>query len=217
MTDSERQYKYFDLVTAAFVASLLVTNTVASKLFAPIDGFYFNGGALLIPINYIFGDVLTEVYGYTRSRRVIWIGFGASAFMSLCYWIVGIIPPAPTWPNQSAYDAILGVVPRIVGASLIAYFAGEFTNSYVLAKMKILTKGQHLWSRTIGSTVVGQAVDTAVFVTLAFYGTQSFSIIATVSVSIYLLKVLIEAIATPVTYKVVSFSQAGGESGLLRL
>jgi hypothetical protein len=200
-----RGYKYFDLVTAAFVASLLVTDTVASKLFAPVAGLTFNGGALLIPLNYIFGDVLTEVYGYSRSRRVIWTGFFGAGFMSLCYWVVGLIPPAPTWPNQQAYDAILGVVPRIVTASLLAYFMGEFTNSFVLAKMKIATKGRYLWTRTIGSTIAGQAVDTVTFVILAFYGTQAFKVILSVSVSIYVLKVALEALATPITYKIVNF------------
>jgi queuosine precursor transporter len=205
-------YRYLDLVTAGFVASLLVTNTVASKVFAPIWGLTFNGGALLIPINYIFGDVLTEVYGYARARRVIWIGFAAGAFMSLAYLLVGLVPPAPSWPHQEAYNAILGVVPRIVAASLIAYFLGEFTNSFVLAKMKVLTKGRYLWTRTIGSTLAGQAVDTAVFVVLAFYGTQAFSVIASISISIYLLKVLIEVVATPLTYKIVNYlKKAEGE------
>jgi uncharacterized integral membrane protein (TIGR00697 family) len=205
-------YRYLDLVTAGFVTALLVTDTVASKVFAPIWGLTFNGGALLIPINYIFGDVLTEVYGYARARRVIWIGFAAAAFMSLAYWLVGLVPPAPSWPHQGAYDAILGVVPRIVAASLIAYFLGEFTNSFVLAKMKLLTKGRYLWTRTIGSTLAGQAVDTAVFVVLAFYGTQAFGVIASISISIYLLKVLIEVVATPLTYKIVNhLKKAEGE------
>lgn len=200
-----KPYKYFEVIVAGFVASLLITDTVASKIFSPIWIFSLNGGALLIPINYIFGDILTEVYGYAHARRVIWLGFFAAGFMSLAYWVVGQIPSAPTWSHQAAYDTILGIVPRIVFASLTAYFFGEFANSYVLAKMKILTKGRFLWTRTIGSTLVGQAVDTLVFVVLAFYGTQNFGVIASLSVSIYVLKVLIEIIATPITYRVVGF------------
>ena len=137
MSSVPRPYKYFDVLMAGFVTSLLVTGTVASKLFAPIVGLIFNGGALFIPINYILGGILTEIYGYARTRRVIWIGFFAAGFMSLGYWAVGQVPPAPTWPHQAAYDSILGVVPRIVAASLTAYLLGEFTNSFVLAKMKI--------------------------------------------------------------------------------
>lgn len=200
-----RAYKYLDLLTAAFVALLLITGTVASKLFAPVAGMTFNGGVLFIPFNYLCGCVLTEVYGYARTRRVIWTGFLAAAFMSLGYWVVGRIPAAPTWPHQAAYDSILGVVPRIVLASLIAYFFGEFTNSYVLAKMKIFTQGKHLWTRTVGATLASQAVDTTVFVVMAFYGTQAFGVILSLSVSIYLLKVAIEIVATPLVYRITSF------------
>ena len=207
-----KAYQYFDLLTAAFVASLLITDTVASKLFAPMAGLAFNGGALFIPINYLCGCILTEVYGYARARRVIWTGFVAAAFMSLGYWVVGYIPAAPTWPHQAAYDSILGVVPRIVGASLTAYFFGEFTNSLVVAKMKILTQGKHLWTRTVSATLASQAVDTVVFVVLAFYGTQNFGVIASLSVSIYLLKVAIEIVATPLVYRITSFlKRAEGE------
>lgn len=205
MPSAEKPHKYLDLLVAAFVASLLVTGTVASKIFAPIAGLIFNGGALFIPINYILGGILTEVYGYARARRVIWAGFFAAAFMSLSYWVVGRIPPSPTWPLQAAYDSILGAVPRIVAASLTAYFLGEFTNSYVLAKMKIFTRGRYLWTRTVGSALAGQAVDTFVFVILAFYGTQAFGVLASISVSIYLLKVTIEITATPFVYKIVNF------------
>ena len=205
MSSVPRPYKYFDVLMAGFVTSLLVTGTVASKLFAPIVGLIFNGGALFIPINYILGGILTEVYGYARTRRVIWIGFFAAGFMSLGYWAVGQVPPAPTWPHQAAYDSILGVVPRIVAASLTAYFLGEFTNSFVLAKMKIFTKGRYLWTRTIGSTLAAQAVDTVVFVGVAFYGTQTLPVIGSLSVSIYVLKITIEIVATPLIYKIVSF------------
>jgi queuosine precursor transporter len=212
MSSVSRSYKYFDLLVAGFVTSLLVTGTVASKLFAPVAGLILNGGALFIPINYMLGGILTEVYGYARARRAIWAGFFAAAFMSLSYWAVGRIPPAPTWPHQAAYQAILGVVPRIVMASLMAYFLGEFTNSFVLAKMKIFTKGRYLWMRTVGSTLMGQAVDTVVFVVLAFYGTQALGVLVSLSVSIYLLKVGMEITATPLIYKIVNFlKKAEGE------
>jgi len=205
MRAASRPYKYLDLLTVAFVTSLLITGTVASKLFAPVEGMIFNGGALFIPFTYLCGCILTEVYGYARARRVIWTGFCAAAVMSFGYWAVGRIPAAPTWPYQAAYDAILGVVPRIVAASLTAYFLGEFTNSFVLAKMKILTQGKRLWTRTVGATFAGQAVDTVVFVVLAFYGTQAFAVIASLSVSIYLLKVAIEIAATPLVYQITGF------------
>lgn len=212
MSAASRAYKYFDLLMVAFVASLLVTGTVASKLFAPVAGMTFNGGALFIPLNYLCGCIMTEVYGYARTRRVIWTGFLAAAFMSLGYWVVGRIPPAPTWPHQAAYDSILGVVPRIVTASLIAYFFGEFTNSFVLAKMKIFTRGKYLWTRTVGAALASQAVDTAVFVVMAFQGTQAFGLIASLSVSIYALKVAIEIVATPLIYRITGFlKRAEGE------
>jgi uncharacterized integral membrane protein (TIGR00697 family) len=212
MGAASRAFKYTDLLTATFVASLLITETVASKLFAPVAGLTFNGGALFIPVNYLCGCILTEVYGYARARRVIWTGFVAAAFMSLGYWVVGNIPAAPTWPHQAAYDSILGVVPRIVAASLTAYFLGEFTNSFVVAKMKILTRGKYLWTRTMSSTLASQAVDTVVFVVLAFYATQEFGVIASLSVSIYLLKVAIEIVATPLVYRITSFlKRAEGE------
>ncbi|HEV2349987.1 MAG TPA: queuosine precursor transporter [Terriglobia bacterium] len=202
---AEKPHKCLDLLVAAFVASLLVTGTVASKIFAPLGGLIFNGGALFIPINYILGGILTEVYGYARARRVIWAGFAAAAFMSLSYWLVGRIPPSPTWPLQAAYDSILGVVPRIVAASLTAYFLGEFTNSFVLAKMKILTRGRYLWTRTVGAALAGQAMDTVVFIVFAFYGTQSLKVLAIISLSIYFLKIAIEIAALPVVYNLVNF------------
>jgi hypothetical protein len=205
MPNGAKTHKYLDLLTAGFVASLLVTGTVASKLFAPMGGMIFNGGALFIPINYMLGCVLTEVYGYARARRVIWVGFLAAAFMSLSYWVVGQIPPAPTWPHQLAYEAILGAVPRIVAASLTAYVLGEFTNSFLIAKLKIMTRGRHLWVRSIGSLLAGQAVDTVVFGLLAFYGTQTLGVIAAFSVSIYFLKMAIGIMATPLVYKFANF------------
>ncbi len=196
--------RYFSTISILFVAMLMISNTVATKLFS-IGPFIFTGGILVFPITYIFGDILTEVYGYSRSRRVIWIGFAALVFMSFIYWIVGLLPPAPNWPNQEAYILILGLVPRIVLASMIAYLAGEFVNSFVLAKLKLVTKGKHLWIRTIGSTMVGEGIDTSLFVLIAFYGLLSGEILAVAILSGYAFKVVYEIVATPITYKVVAF------------
>jgi len=200
----DKPFRYLNAITAFFVAVLLISNVASSKMvqFGP---FAFDGGTLLFPLSYIFGDILTEVYGYKRSRSVIWLGFGAALLMSVTFIVVGKLPPAGDWPNQAAYDAILGLTPRIVLASLVAYFAGEFSNSYILAKMKIWTKGRHLWARTIGSTVVGELLDSAIFVTVAFLGTMSNALLVTVIVSNYIFKTLVEVVFTPVTYRVVAF------------
>lgn len=197
-----RSYRYFTLITAAFVAVLLISNVASTKIvdFGP---FTFDGGTILFPISYIFGDVLTEVYGYRKSRQVIWMGFGAAALMAAVFAFIGILPPAAGWENQDAYNRILGATPRIVLGSLIAFFAGEFSNSFVLAKMKILTRGRWLFSRTIGSTVVGQGVDTALFVAIAFAGTLPGSTLWAVLVSNYIFKVGFEIVATPFTYAIV--------------
>lgn len=196
--------KYFSIISTLFVATIMISNTVATKLFS-LGPLIFTGGVLIFPITYIFGDILTEVYGYSRARKVIWTGFIALIFMSLIYWIVGLLPPAPTWPNQEAYVAILGFVPRIVLASIIGYWAGSFVNSFVLAKMKLLTKGKHLWTRTIGSTIVGEGVDTILFVSIAFYGIVSGGILILAIIFSYAFKVAYEIIATPITYKIVKF------------
>src|SRR3989338_6312072 len=172
MVEQKESLRYFSIISTLFVATIIISNTVATKLFS-LGPLIFTGGVLIFPITYIFGDILTEVYGYARSRKIIWTGFIALIFMSLVYWIVGLLPPAPTWPNQEAYVAILGLVPRIVFASIIGYWTGSFANSFVLAKMKLLTKGKHLWTRTIGSTVVGEGVDSILFVSIAFYGIVS--------------------------------------------
>lgn len=201
---TESNLKYFSTISTLFVAMLMISNTVATKLFS-IGPFIFTGGILVFPITYIFGDILTEVYGYSRSRKIIWTGFIALIFMSFIYWFVGLLPPAPNWPNQKAYLIILGLVPRIVLASIIAYWAGEFANSFVLAKMKIMTKGRHLWTRTIGSTIVGEGVDTTLFVLIAFYGVLSGGILTIAILSGYAFKVVYEIVATPITYKVVAF------------
>ncbi|MBI4155598.1 queuosine precursor transporter [Candidatus Woesearchaeota archaeon] len=196
--------KYFSIISTLFVAMLMISNTVSSKLFS-LGPFIFAGGIIVFPITYIFGDILTEVYGYRRSRKIIWTGFFALLFMSLIYLIVGILPSAPSWNNQQAYMNILGIVPRITIASLIAYWAGEFSNSYALAKLKILTKGKYLWMRTIGSTILGEGVDTILFVLIAFYGVFPGLMLIIAGLSGYVFKVLYEIIATPITYKVVKF------------
>ncbi len=200
----QRGYKYFDLIMALFVAVLLISNIASTKILK-LGPFTFDGGTLLFPISYIFGDILTEVYGYQRSRRVIWVGFGCAALMAVVLMVVGALPPADGWEYQNAYEAILGATPRIVLASLIAYFAGEFSNSYTLAKMKVLTQGRWLWTRTIGSTLVGQGVDTVLFVTIAFAGVLPWSLFWSIIISNYIFKCGLEAVMTPITYRVTGF------------
>jgi len=170
-----------------------------------VGGVTFGAGTLFFPISYLFGDVLTEVYGYARSRRVVWAGFGAMAFASFMSWAVVALPPAPEWTHQAALETMFGSTPRIVFASLIAYFFGEFVNSFTLAKMKIMTGGRHLWMRTIGSTLVGELADSAIFYPLAFWGLWPVSLVIQVMISNYLIKVLWEAAMTPVTYRIVNF------------
>ena len=202
--ENQRGFKYLDVITAAFVAVLLISNTVSVK---PVRLwlFTYDGGTILFPLSYIFGDILTEVYGYVRSRKVIWLGFGAAALMALIYTVVGLLPAAGDWPFQKDYQNILGLTPRIVLASLIAYFSGEFSNSFVLAKMKIRTKGRWLWTRTIGSTLVGQGFDSLVFITLAFVGTIPATELVSVIITQWLAKSAYEAAITPLTYVVVNF------------
>jgi uncharacterized integral membrane protein (TIGR00697 family) len=189
---------------ALFVAILMISNIASSKILEFL-WFTFDGGTLLFPLSYIFGDILTEVYGYSRSRKVIWMGFFCAGLMTLVFAIVGTLPPAEGWENQSAYRAILGATPRIVIASFIAYLSGEFTNSFTLAKMKILTHGKWLWTRTIGSTMVGEGVDTALFCFIAFYGVLPNALLWSVIWSNYVFKCGVEILATPVTYKTVRF------------
>jgi uncharacterized integral membrane protein (TIGR00697 family) len=200
----EQNFKYYDIIAGLFVAVLIIS-IIASAKVASVAGFNFDGGTILFPISYIFGDILTEVYGYKKSRRIIWLGFACLVMMALTLAAVQYLPAAKDWPNQGAYEAVLGFVPRLVLASLIAYWAGEFTNSYVLAKMKIRTSGRHLWSRTIGSTVVGEGVDSLVFSLVAFYGTMPLPALLNLMGTIYVFKVLFEALATPITYKVINF------------
>ncbi len=200
-----RSYRYYDLVMASFVTVLLCADVIGAAKVARLWGFTFGAGVLFFPISYIFGDVLTEVYGYARARKVVWAGFGALAFASFMSWAILAFPPAPGWPHQPAYETVFGSTPRIVLASLVAYFCGEFCNSYVLAKMKLRTDGRLLWSRTIGSTIVGEAVDSAVFYPVAFLGVWSNDLVLQVMLSNYTIKVLWEVVMTPVTYRIVNF------------
>ncbi len=195
------KYKHLDTITVLFVAVLLISNIAATKI-TTLGPFTFDAGTLLFPLAYIFGDILTEVYGYKKSRRVIWLGFLSTILMSAIFMIVAKLPAAADWPFQEDYMNILGYTPRIVFASLIAYLAGEFSNATILAKMKVKMKGRHLWARTIGSTIVGQGIDTLLFVVIAFGGV--FPIWAMI-VSNYIFKTLVEVIFTPITYAVVNF------------
>jgi uncharacterized integral membrane protein (TIGR00697 family) len=199
-----KEYKYFTLITGLFVAVLLISNIASSKIVV-LGPFTFDGGTILFPVSYIFGDVLTEVYGYRKSRQVIWIGFGCALLMTIVFAIVGFLPSASDWANQDAFNAILGTTPRIVAGSLIAYFAGEFSNSFILSKMKIFTRGRWLFTRTIGSTIVGEGVDTLIFVIVAFAGIFSRETLLAIVVSNYIFKVGLEVILTPVTYAVVGY------------
>ncbi|HKC13621.1 MAG TPA: queuosine precursor transporter [Vicinamibacteria bacterium] len=200
-----RAYRYYDLVMAAFVTVLLCANLIGASKVASLWGFTFGAGVLFFPISYVFGDVLTEVYGYARARQVVWAGFSALIFASFMSWAILAFPPAPGWEHQAAFETVFGNTWRIVLASLTAYFCGEFCNSYVLAKMKIWTGGRRLWSRTIGSTIVGEAVDSLIFYPLAFLGVWPNDLTLRVLVDNYLLKVAWEVVMTPLTYKVVNF------------
>ena len=201
---SLREFKHYDLCVNIFVVVLLISNLVASKITA-IGPFRLSGAQLLFPITYIFGDIFTEVYGYAGSRRAIWTGFLASGLMAVMAMITVALPPAPGWNDQEAFAKIFNFVPRLVVASLIAYWAGEFANAFVLARLKLRTQGRHLWLRTISSTVVGQGIDTVLVMVIAFGGSLTPSLIANMIVSGYLGKVVYEVVATPLTYAVVNF------------
>ena len=210
-----RPLRYFDFVMAAFVTILLLSNVLGAGKVATVDlpvigDWPFGAGILFFPIGYVLGDVLTEVYGYARARRCIWAGFAALLFMAGMSWVVVALPPAANWGGQAAYEQVFGQVPRIVFASMIAFWAGEFANSFVLAKMKVWTKGRHLWTRTIGSTVVGQGVDSLIFYPLAFLGASGWtpSLVVTVLFTQWALKVGWEALLTPATYAAVNFLKA---------
>lgn len=194
----------FLYLTCLFVTCLLISNIIAGKL-TLIFGLTLPAAVIVFPITYIFGDVLTEVYGYERARLVIWIGFAANLLMSLIFMITVMLPYPKFWINQGSYAVVLGLTPRMVAASLIAYFGGEFTNSFVLSKVKILTKGRWLWIRTIGSTVVGEAIDTLLFILLAFIGSLPLNVILGMVWAQYIWKVGYEILATPLTYRVVGW------------
>jgi uncharacterized integral membrane protein (TIGR00697 family) len=200
----QKNFKYLSFITVFFVTVLLISNIASSKIvmFGPLT---FDGGTLLFPLSYIFDDILTEVYGYARSRSVIWTGFAMILLASVVFMIVGWLPAASDWTGQAAYDQILGLTPRIVAASMTAYFFGQFSNSLILAKMKIATKGRWLWMRTIGSTLVGEGFDTMIFVLIAFWGVLPTELLWTVIISNYIFKVGVEVLFTPVTYAVTAF------------
>lgn len=199
-----RHYQYFDILVAFFVGVLLISNIASTKILS-LWKFTFDGGTILFPLSYIFGDILTEVYGFRQSRRVIWLGFATALLMSLIFYVVQLLPAAADWPNQKAFEVILGFVPRIVMASLLAYFAGEFSNSAILSRMKIFTSGKYLWTRTIGSTLVGEGIDTAIFCMVAFYGILPNPALWKVIISNYVFKCSVEILFTPITYLVVGF------------
>jgi uncharacterized integral membrane protein (TIGR00697 family) len=192
------------LVASIFITCLITSNIIAVKL-VNIFGLIMPAGILIFPISYIFGDVLTEVYGYHQARRVIWLGFFCNLIAVVAIWLGQILPAASFWNGQAAYERILGYTPRLLVASFLAYLVGEFANSFVLAKMKIATKGRWLWTRTIGSTLVGQGLDSLVFMTLAFAGTIPLSVLAGAIVVQWFSKSAYEAIATPLTYVIVNF------------
>ena len=200
-----RAYRYLDIISVAFVAVLIISNIVAVKAlriseFLQLD---LDGGTLLFPVSYIFGDVLVEVYGYARSRRVIWLGFGANVVAALTFSLVGALPAAPGWELQDEFMAILGQTTRIVAASLIAFLSGAFVNAYIMSKMKIMTRGKWLWTRTLSSTIAAQVIDSLLFQVLAFGGLWPVALLLRVSLWNFTVKVVYETLATPLTYAIV--------------
>jgi uncharacterized integral membrane protein (TIGR00697 family) len=209
---SSGEFRYFDFIMVAFVVILLLSNLIGaskrSELDLPLVGLWsFGAGIFFFPVSYIIGDVLTEVYGYARARRAIWTGFVALVFMAFMAWVVLSLPPAASWHGQAAYESVFGNTWRIVFASITAFWVGEFANSWVLARMKVLTAGRHLWTRTIGSTIVGQGLDSLLFYPLAFAGSTGWTTeqIVQVVISQFVLKTLWEALLTPATYAAVGF------------
>ncbi len=197
----------FVVVVALFVTCLIAANITAVKLIS-VSGFVLPAAIVIFPVSYILGDILTEVYGYRQARRVIWLGFLCNLVVVMVIWLGQVLPSAGFWDGQAAYERILGFVPRILAASFLAYLIGEFANAFVLAKMKIATRGRWLWSRTIGSTVVGQGLDSLVFITLAFLGTLPTSALLGLIVTHWVVKSAYEALATPITYLVVNHLKA---------
>jgi uncharacterized integral membrane protein (TIGR00697 family) len=209
-TVRERHFRYYDFVMAAYVCILLCANLIGpaklSTVPVPVIGrVTFLSGVLFFPISYIFGDILTEVYGYARARRCVWAGFGALAFAAVMASVIVALPPADGWANQPAVEAIFGNTWRIVAASIIAFWCGSFVNDYVMAKMKLFTNGRVLWSRIIGSTLCGELVDSALFYSIAFYGIWRPELLVSVMLTQYLLKSGWEIVMTPVTYRIVRF------------
>lgn len=201
----QKTYKYYDFVMVAFVTILLTSNLIGAAKVCEWRGFTFGAGIFFFPLSYVFGDVMTEVYGYAKARKIVWAGFAAMIYASLMAEVIIRMPPSPIWPNQAALETMFGSTWRIVVASLTAYFCGEFMNSFVMAKMKVKTEGKHLWMRTIGSTIVGELVDSLIFYPVAFLGIWETSLVVKVMIGNYFLKVLWEVIMTPFTYKVVAF------------
>jgi len=199
-----RYSQWFVLITAVFITCLITANIIAVKLVG-VSGLILPAAIIIFPLSYIFGDVLTEVYGYRQARRVIWLGFLCNLIAVIAIWIGQVLPAASFWDAQAAYERILGYTPRLLVASFLAYLVGEFANSFVLAKMKIATQGRWLWTRTIGSTLVGQGLDSLVFITLAFAGTIPTGGLVSAIVTQWLAKSVYEAAATPLTYGVVNF------------
>jgi queuosine precursor transporter len=210
MATGERNYRYFDIVMVAFVVVLICSNligpTKAATLTLPLIGpVTFGAGVLFFPISYIFGDILTEIYGYARARRVIWAGFAALVFASVMAAVIVALPPAPQWPNQRVYEIAFGNTWRIAGASMIAYFCGEFVNSYVLAKMKVASEGRNMSWRFVASTIAGEAVDSSIFYPLAFYnsGIMPNELVVTLMISQFVVKTLVEICFLPITVRIV--------------
>lgn len=200
-----RNYRFYDMIMAAFVTVLIASNMIGAEKVVTVFGLTFGGGILFFPISYFFNDILTEVYGYARSRKVVWAGFISLFFVMAMAQVIVALPPAKGWLHQQAYEVVYGQTPRIVFASLVAFICGEFTNSFVLAKMKLISNGRYLWTRTIGSTIAGEAVDSLIFYPAAFLGFWSGSLLLQVMIMNYLIKVLWEIVATPLTYMVVGF------------
>lgn len=204
-----RKYRYLDTLTVGFVAVLLISNLTGAKIcvvpWGPLGWLRISAAEFFFPLTYICGDVFAEVYGYGASRRAIWLGFFSMGLLSLLGELAVVLPAAPNWGDQAAYATVFGIVPRFAVASLIAYWMGEFTNSYTLAKMKIWTGGRWLWTRTVGSTLTGQAVDTAVIILIAFAGRQPWPMMGRMIVSSYAVKVAVEVVFTPATYAVVQW------------
>ncbi len=195
---------WYVAIASVFVTCLITANIIAVKLISPF-GFLVPAGIIVFPLSYLFGDVLTEVYGYGAARRVIWLGFACNLLAVVAFYLGGLVPAAPFWHQQAAYDTILGFTPRLLLASFTAYLVGEFVNSFVLAKLKIATKGQWLWTRTIGSTLIGEGLDTVIFISIAFWGIIPSSLLLTAILTQWIFKVVYEVVATPFTYLIVGF------------